>query len=146
MQDFSKFVRTENVDEDAAQVSRAVMVDRFRARCVEICTDARQLCDILLDVCYRREGSRQLVWDICSHEIVENLLARNGGVLSYPEMDSEGDIEFGGRHFSMKTIGGFGDEQYNSEREGVCTAGDGEQEPGEQPSANADARCETASC
>ena len=68
--------------------------------------------EILLDICYRKEGSKQFVWDIASEEIIENLLNRNDRYISYPVLNAEGDVEFGGERFSfsIKEIGGDADE------------------------------------
>ena len=46
----------------------------------------------------------QLAWEMCGDEIIQNLLARNNGLLSYPSLDADGEIEFGGNRFTVKQI------------------------------------------
>ena len=39
---------------------------------------------------------------MCGGEIIQNLLRRNEGVISYPMIDPDGDIEYGGNTFSLQ--------------------------------------------
>lgn len=73
-----------------------------------VCTNSRELCDIMIDIGYRREGTKQLIWDVCGPTMVENLLNNRGWTLSYPEQCDDGEIEFGGNRFTIKEtyIGG----------------------------------------
>ncbi len=57
-----------------------------------------------MDLCYSKSKySKQFAWDICGDVFIQNLLKRNNYMVSYPTLDKEGDIEFGGLHFSMNT-------------------------------------------
>lgn len=87
-------------DEYAAQ--KDFMLRAFKSECMEICGDATQLCDIIVDICYRTNGTKQFAWDMCGDTMIENLLNRNGHVINYPVADQDGDIEFGGSRFTMK--------------------------------------------
>ena len=75
--------------------------DEFVKRCLSICSNAEQLCDIIVDICYKRSTTKQFAWDICGEEIINNLLRRNDGKISYPKQDEAGDIEYGGQRFSF---------------------------------------------
>lgn len=111
VQDYMQYVRKERIDEDEHMNHRAVMIQEFKSECQTICSNKQQLCDILLDICYQKEGSKQFVWDIASEEIIENLLANNDYYISFPVIDEDGDIIFGGERFtfSIKQIGGEAD-------------------------------------
>ena len=78
----------------------------------EICPNMEELCDIMLDACYKKEGSKRLVWDICEKQIVQNLLKRNEGRINFMEADKDGDTEFNGYKFTMKqkVLGGYNNE------------------------------------
>lgn len=67
-----------------------------------ICTNDQELCDIMVDIGYRREGTKQLVWDLCGPMMIENLLRNKGWGLTYPERCDDGEIEFAGARFTMK--------------------------------------------
>lgn len=72
--------------------------------CLSVCSNLSQTCDALLDICYKGNGSKQLVWDMYSKEIVSNLLKKNDYTLSFPSPDPDGDIIYCGNTFSMTTI------------------------------------------
>lgn len=103
---YTMFQKYERVDEfEAFQKDKEIMDDFLRA-CSEICPNRYVLCDVLLDICYKKnktKKSAKLVWEACGDEIVANLLKRNGGVIHYPERDANGEIRYCGERFSMKT-------------------------------------------
>lgn len=92
------------MDQDDAIVGKALLLRNFKQLCNEICSNAEQLCNIVLDLCYRNNRSKQFAWDMCGTQIIENLLNKKGRKLSFPVSDDNGDIEFGGQRFSMSTI------------------------------------------
>lgn len=108
VQDYMQYSKKERLDEDEYANQRALMIQEFKRECHQVCSDKRQLCDILLDICYQKEVSKQFVWDLASEEIIENLLNSNGRHITYPVLDDNGDITFGGSRFSfsIKQIGG----------------------------------------
>lgn len=80
---------------------RQMFVESFVEEATSLCVNEQELCNIVLDMCYTKEGSKQFVWDICGKTIVQNLMKRKNGVASYPEMCEDGDIEFKGFKFKM---------------------------------------------
>jgi hypothetical protein len=102
--DFAVEARQSRMSKDDIQAKRSLMVQEFTANCYAACSNEKALCDILLDVCYQRTGTKQLVWDVCASTIVGNLLEHNGGILSFPAADPNGEIEYGGDRFSMHII------------------------------------------
>lgn len=103
VREFMQIAKMERIDEGDVVENRAIMVSEFRSDCERICSNGAQLCDILVDLCYRKEGSKQIVWDIVGEEVVENLLRRNGGRIAFPTRDDDGDLVFGGERFSVTT-------------------------------------------
>ena len=56
-----------------------------------------------MDLCYSKSKySKQFAWDICGDMFIQNLLKRHNYQVTYPILDDNGDIEFDGKHFSMK--------------------------------------------
>ena len=108
VQEYMQRAQRERIDEDDSINQRMVMLQDFRRLCQEVCPSRMQLCDILLDICYQKEGSKQFAWDMASEEIIENLLSNNSYNISYPVADKDGDLVFGGERFSfaVKQIGG----------------------------------------
>ena len=103
VREFMQVAKMERIDEGDVVENRAIMVSEFRSDCERICSNGAQLCDILVDLCYRKEGSKQIVWDIVGEEVVENLLRRNGGRIAFPTRDDDGGLVFGGERFSVTT-------------------------------------------
>lgn len=103
LQEYMQFSRRERIDEDESATKRSLMISDFKAECERLCSNAAQLCDIILDLCYSRSGSKQLCWDICSEEIIENLLNNNDNTICFPVQNDDGNIEFCGKRFSLKS-------------------------------------------
>ena len=76
----------------------------------EICNNEEVLCDILLDYCYKYNGSKEILWNVCGETLFKRLLKDN--VLYYPAIDDNGDFEVQGKKYSMKeyVFGGDDDE------------------------------------
>lgn len=81
----------------------------FQGECEKICPNEEELCDIVLDICYSRERSKQFAWEICGSMILNNLLKYNNYKIHYPQMvEDNGDFTYCGMQFKMceKEIGG----------------------------------------
>lgn len=105
----------ERVDQDDAIMADIEMRREFLRECTTICPDRFTLCDILLDLCYKKGNTKKLVWDMCGDEIIENLLQRNNKRISFPKLDPAGETSFGGDRFSMVTVEMENADEYNLE-------------------------------
>lgn len=101
VQDHVQYVAFERIDEEENRILRAIMVDEFKRACITACSDSKQLCNIILDICYSKSSSKQFAWDICGDEIIENLLLKHDNRIYYPALDEDGDIYYGGHSFSL---------------------------------------------
>lgn len=101
---YSVFARYERIDSGEAGASMALINSNFRRECDQICTSGKELCDIVLDLCYQQSSTKRFAWNICGEEIIKNLLLANDGIISYPVLDDDGDIIYGGNRFSMETL------------------------------------------
>ena len=72
--------------------------------CELICTNEDELCNIVLDICYKTENSKQFAWDICGSVFIKNLLKRNRYTLSYPKLSDNWDFKYMGFGFEMKHL------------------------------------------
>jgi hypothetical protein len=80
-----------------------ILVNFFKRECEEICPNEYELCDILLDMCYQAETSKQFVWDMCGDTILQNLLKKHDYELVYPKLVSgQGEFEYCGEQFIMQ--------------------------------------------
>ena len=77
----------------------------FRRQCSIISTNEKELCNIIVDICYEKENSKQFVWDMVGSTIIDNLLQRNKGWFKYPkQVDSDGEFSYGGMEFVMSEL------------------------------------------
>jgi hypothetical protein len=103
LKSFQQLAKTERLDKDEVNVNRNMLVLKFKFACEAICPNARELCDILLDMCYSTDKSKQFVWDVCGETIIETLLEKNDFIINYPVMvESDGEFEFAGESFIMQ--------------------------------------------
>ena len=79
------------------------MMMKFGSACESICPNALELCEILLDMCYTTNKSKQFVWDVCGDTIIQNLLIKNNNTIHFPVLtETEGEFKFGGESFIIK--------------------------------------------
>lgn len=102
VESFRKRNSVERIDD--AQGERRKLIESFKHDCELICTNEDELCNIVLDICYKTENSKQFAWDICGEMFIKNLLKRNGYILSYPELSADYNFKYMGFGFEMKTL------------------------------------------
>lgn len=98
---YMTFAKYERIDEDDTAQVLINMKDELRRACHTVCQNEDILCDIILDICYKRKSSKRFAWDMCGHSIIHNMLTNNNNKLSFPVADENGDIEFSGNRFSI---------------------------------------------
>lgn len=104
LRNYAIFANYERIDDCDAFAHMQQMRSDFLKECTKVCQNRFVLCDIVLDICYQRNATKRFAWEMCGEEIIQNLLQRKKGMLSYPELDEQGDVMFGGNRFSIKTI------------------------------------------
>lgn len=101
---YQQKIRTEKVDKDSEYLERNRLIEFFKRECFQICPNADELCDIVLDICYQKEKSKQFAWDVCGDIILNNLLKRTNNTIHYPQLvDTDGDFTYCGNQFEMRT-------------------------------------------
>lgn len=107
---FIKKKKTEYyVDEDNENDEGYEDIDQLREqfveKCYNLCPNQYELCDILIDLCYKGRNDKDIVWFVCGDVIIENLLKNNNDNMYYPQkVDSEGEFWCCGHQFVMKKI------------------------------------------
>lgn len=101
---FQNLACKQRLDKEEVNVNRQMMLLHFQSSCAKVCPNARELCDIIIDLCYSAPKSKQFAWDVCGEAIIENLLEKKQGMVHYPVLaDGPGEFEFAGEEFIMKT-------------------------------------------
>ena len=99
---YQQLANKQRLDKDEVTVNRNMMLMKFKSKCEEICPNKKELCDIIVDLCYSSSKSKQFAWDICGEVIIDNLLDKNDHMINYPVLvKSDGDFEFSGEQFIM---------------------------------------------
>lgn len=102
---YMQYAKTERITEEENRMQKCLLKEQFKRQCLEQCPNEQSLCNIVLDLCYSKSTcSKQFAWDICGDVFIQNLLNKHHGKISYPAPDENGDIEFNGQFFTMKTI------------------------------------------
>ena len=100
--EFKKRQSVERIEDP--QSERRKLIESFKQECELICTNENELCNIVLDLCYKTENSKQFAWDICGCVFIKNLLKRKKYIISYPELNDSWDFKYMGFGFAMNKI------------------------------------------
>lgn len=108
MQLFLKGAKKNDSTKEERDMFSNQLKDNFTDACYMVCPNENVLTNILVDVCYTSNQSKAFAWDIVGENIFHNVLKNNNNTIQYPIKDSNGDIEFCGKRFSLCTqkIGG----------------------------------------
>lgn len=101
LRSYAVFSQYERIDDDERAATVIGMKEEFRRECESVCQNEKSLCDILLDICYKRSATKRFVWDMYSSVIISNLMSNNGNKIYAPVRDDNGDIEYCGDKFSV---------------------------------------------
>lgn len=66
----------------------------------ELCNNEEMLCDLLLDYCYKNNGNKEILWNVCGETLIQRLSQNR--TLHYPIVDNDGDFEVQGKRYSMR--------------------------------------------
>lgn len=94
MQKFMARRHKERIRTEEASAYVAQMRENFRALCDMECPSAKALCNIVLDMCYRKKQTASFAWTICGEEIIENLLDHCGHTVLLPVESAAGEVYF----------------------------------------------------
>lgn len=86
----------ETKDRDDFNTARTIFKNEFVEKAYSICNNKYELCNIILDICYKNNSSKQFAWDICGDVFIENLLNKNNRKIKYLECidDDKSNILF----------------------------------------------------
>ena len=75
-----------------------------------ICSNEDDLCDLLLDYCYKHNGNKEILWNVCGETLINRLMESN--VICYPVASQDGEFEVQGKRYTMRMYmdGGDSDE------------------------------------
>jgi len=93
----------EQIDTDLEDMEQ--IRQHFMEKCVCLCPNRYELCDILIDLCYSGRANKDIVWSVCGDVIIENLLKNNNYNMYFPDkVDDNEEFECCGSKFVMKKV------------------------------------------
>ena len=102
METYFRSIETKRPDRDFEWLARHKFADTFKADCEKICPNEDELCDIVLDLCYKSDRTKQFAWDICGDTIIRNLLTNSDNAIWYPKrVEKDGEFMYCGEQFIM---------------------------------------------
>lgn len=102
LSNYSKLCKRQRIKPKERNIMRYVMKETFKKACYLVCPSEDLLCNIVLDMCYTTNNSKQFAWDICGDIFIKNLLRKNNYMINYPTVSKDGDIIFNGEKFKME--------------------------------------------
>ena len=91
-------------DEMSVMSFKESMASEFREQCLKVCTDEEVLCNIVVDLCYTSNKSKQFAWDLFGNIMINNLLRHRNYKLSFPLQSEDGDFTYKGLTFKMEVV------------------------------------------
>ena len=68
------------------------------------CKTIQVATNVLVDICYADNKSKDLLWELCAEQMIKNLIANGYDKLRFPIKDEDGDIIFKGIKFRMEEV------------------------------------------
>lgn len=68
------------------------------------CSNEEELCEILVDLCYKNGISKQILWKTCGDTIIQRLLKSHDYKMTYPYKNDNGEFWCQGIKYSMREI------------------------------------------
>ena len=68
------------------------------------CKTIQVATNVLVDICYADNKSKDLLWELCAEQMIKNLIANGYDKLHFPIKDEDGDITFKGIKFRMEEV------------------------------------------
>ena len=104
LKSYNEMCVDERIDKDTGYRHMQYLKDSFMSKCYEKCNNREDLCNILLDICYKKAGTKQFAWDICGDQIIKNLLSTHENKVNYPTLDVNGEHIYKGYKFKLEQM------------------------------------------
>lgn len=113
-------IRTSNekTDDDTIRSDMMIINEEFSKDCHIACQNDRMLCDVIIDLCYSNSCTKMMAWRMCAGTIIDNLLKKNGYVMTFPIASADGDIEYCGNRYTERIVN-MGDKDDKLKRENL---------------------------
>lgn len=97
-----------HLDEETKASINLMLRETFKAQIEEACGGSEIGCNVMVDICYSDNKSKNLLWDMFGEQIIKNMIANGYDKLRFPMKDENGDFEFRGMKFKMCEVDASG--------------------------------------
>ena len=98
-------------NKDEGLNNTTLIIEQLSMEVREIIINEKVLVNTLIELAYAKSKiTPSFVWMLIGDLILDCMLSKTEGKISFPKRDENGDIDFGGEKFKMKTIAIKGDE------------------------------------
>ena len=91
-------------DEDDSWESVDIILQNLVENLHSHCPNEEELCEILIDLCYKNNISKQIIWKTCEDTIIQRLLKSHDYKMTYPRKNNNGEFWCQGVRYSMEEI------------------------------------------
>lgn len=103
LMNYMLFSDMERLDSENASMTLINLETEFKKQCDMACPNQAVLCNIILDLCYKKNSTKRFAWRMCGKQIIDNLLEKHDNIISYPTQSPNGNIEFNGLRFNEES-------------------------------------------
>lgn len=94
----------EDYEEDDEWQSVDVLLQNLVESLQSCCSNQEDLCNILVDLCYRDGASKQILWKACGDVVINRLLKTHGYKMTYPQKSDNGEFWCQGVQYIMRDV------------------------------------------
>lgn len=89
------------MDGDSFDMASKILQEELIYNILTECKTIQIATNVLVDICYADNKSKDLLWELCTEQMIKNLIANGYNKLHFPKKDENGDITFKGIKFTM---------------------------------------------
>ena len=92
------------MDTESLCVLKESMRNNTKTMLITECGSWEVACNILIDICYTNNKSKDMLWEFCSEQLIKNLINNGYNKIHFPIKAEDGDLEFKGDKFKMEEV------------------------------------------
>lgn len=92
-------------DADAKATVNMQLLSTFVDKTFEVCGNEVTACNVLVDLCYSDNKSKDLLWECCGNQLIKNMINNGYTTLRFPtKVDGDGEFTFKGYNFETREV------------------------------------------
>ena len=92
-------------DADAKATVNMQLLNTFVDKTFEVCGNEVPACNVLVDLCYSDNKSKDLLWECCGNQLIKNMINNGYTTLRFPtKVDGDGEFTFKGYNFETREV------------------------------------------